>query len=261
MDDSLRPRIESIERLVSSLGLDPIERRNKGSFQTGGFALASILFNLKEVGIISEEDIFFDLGAGEGLAVFLASILGFNSFGAELDPDLAKVPKVLAEKLMEESLIGENNVVNIVEGSYFLEDYILMRERGVAIAPHFEEKDMIKLYGSASFNYHHRFGDRFFSPLTTNPSVYGLCDLSFSDIKIFFSYTWGIELPSQLEQFARFSSPESIFINHTSAHLQAKDKKELLEELGLVQRDLLPSGWQDDRGPLSDSYRQVYKRK
>lgn len=58
----------------------------------------------------------------------------------------------------------------------------------------------------------------------------------FQDVAIFFSYSWGIELPSQLEIFSRYASADAVFLNETAA--EPEKHEELLEKLGLQQESL-----------------------
>ncbi len=53
---------------------------------------------------------------------------------------------------------------------------------------------------------------------------------------IFFSYAWGIELPSQLEIFSRYAASDALFLNETAA--EPEKHEELLTRLGLEQEIL-----------------------
>ena len=130
---------------------------------------------------------------------------------------------------------------SVVQGSYYPQEYIQRRASGSAVTLAHEDMFWQLLPGDGGatlwpFSYEDAKKDRVFHPVATKPDPYKRLGISLSTVDVFFSYTWGPELPSQLELFSLYANPSAIFLNETAE--EPYHHPQLLEELGLQQEML-----------------------
>jgi hypothetical protein len=196
--------------------------------------LKKILKGLLEEGALKEGDIFLDLGAGKGTPMRIAASKGFRAYGIDLNETVVDEGVEEIRVARETGEIPRDAVCELVQGSYFPKEYIALRESGKSIAV---------LYESGNFFTHFPGGEHLFlpydpdekrerfHPVSSDNSPYENLGIRLQEVDLFFSYTWGPELPSQLELFSKFASPEAIFVNHWARF--PENGTRLIEELGL----------------------------
>lgn len=186
-------------------------------------------------------DTFLDLGAGEGKIVMAAARYGFRAHGIEFHPELVILAQEEIQTARRCSSLASNAICQIVKGSYYPAEYIQRRESGDAVALAHEHVFWQLFPGSggsgiSAFSYETDKKNRIFRPVATTPNPYSVLGISLPVVDIFFSYTWGPELPSQLEMFSLYAKPSALFINETAE--EPHHHQELLEELDLRQEML-----------------------
>ncbi|MFH1916084.1 MAG: hypothetical protein ABIJ21_02365 [Nanoarchaeota archaeon] len=145
-------------------------------------------------GVIHSGMTFLDLGAGRGNIAQIALEKGLEAFGIELDM----------------KLIRDADPTRIARGSYYLPEYIQLREEGKTLAQTYEAG--LPQYGVSQEKPFRFQAHNIFHPVIEN-QAYDQLGIPFFNFNIIFSYTWGIELPSQLEMFSLFANQHAIMLN------------------------------------------------
>ena len=129
--------------------------------------------------------VYCEWGSGMGLGTCIATLLGYEAFGIEIEPSLVD----LSRELAEESGIG----VRILEGSYIpegFESYGGMGGEELVRPEHF--------FGGGE-------GERF-------PPTYEGMPYSTDEIDVFFVYPWPGEQEFMLELFTALAADGAIFL-------------------------------------------------
>lgn len=189
-------------------------------------------------GIISPGTIFLDLGAGKGRVVIEAARYGFYAYGIEYHQQHVFDAEQKIRVARRSAALGESSICRVVQGSYYPRAYIALRDRREAIALQHEDLFFDVSYSdpqhASSFSLKTRA--RVFYPVASDNDPFAEVGVSFRDISVFFSYTWGVELPSQLEIFSRYAHPDALFLNETAE--EPEKHQELLDALRLKQEPL-----------------------
>ena len=168
---------------------------------------------------INQKDNFFELGSAMGRNVTIMANLGLNAYGVEINSDFSKASSITLDALKKCGAFPGNINCRTVNGSYYLEDYILMREQGKSSALEYEKK---KGYLDAK-------GGNFF-PIFTD-DVYKRLGKDFEDMDVMWFYAWQLQIPSVLEMFDLFAKDTAQLI---IANDQSSDN--LISVLGLNLR-------------------------
>ncbi|MBI5003257.1 hypothetical protein HZC31_07775 [Candidatus Woesearchaeota archaeon] len=218
---------------------------NNGYYPYASNTLSCGLQKCINRGLVPSAPVFLDLGAGKGEIVFRAAREGFHSYGIEFHQDFVDSAwRMISLKKLHDEL-PETTRCSVVQGSYYPQKYIERRASRSAVALAHEDMFWQLLPGDGGgtifpFSYEDAKKDRVFHPVSTKPDPYKRLGISLSTVDVFFSYTWGPELPSQLELFSLYAKPSAIFLNDTAE--EPYHHPQLLEELGLQQEMLLE--WQ-----------------
>ncbi|MBI4162551.1 MAG: hypothetical protein HY513_02615 [Candidatus Aenigmarchaeota archaeon] len=203
------------------------KEREKAEYCTGFAAYRSGVLGdyLKEMiqsGALKPGSMFLDLGAGKAARLLEAAENGLEAYGIEINPSL-----VIASKRKLSSVSNLADRCRIAQGSYYPADYIGLRIAGKALALEYEEKHCIHSSTSS------RSGSIIFHPVATEKDPFIELGIAFSDIDVFFSYTWDLELASQLEIISRYARTGAILLNAPTNHDLCQ---RLLDELGLPEK-------------------------
>ncbi len=198
---------------------------------------------LIESGEVSPTGRFLDLGAGDGKIVVDAGSLGLNSYGIEINPNLAQQWEENIRSGREHGKTPDNSRCQVVLGSYYPKEYIFLREQGRTIAPRYEDGLFYRSYGSETVCCD--LGDerdRVFHPVSSDQDPFKALGFHIEDVDLFFNYSWGIELPSVLEMFSIFGRRDSVLLNNSAGY--PVEHKKMLVEMGLVMEPILFKGRQ-----------------
>ncbi len=183
-------------------------------------------------GYVSSGTIFLDLGAGKGRLVIKAARHGFHAYGIEYHEQYVSAFEENISLAHLSAALKQDTICRVVQGSYYPKEYVALRDRGEAIALSYEDK-----FSPTSFPLEKR--KCVFHPVASDPNPFTVLGIALQEVLVFFSYTWGVELPSQLELFSRYAHPQAIFLNETAQ--EPEQKHELLDALGLQQEKIILS--------------------
>jgi hypothetical protein len=188
---------------------------------------ASCLTDLLHRKIIAEDDSLLELGAGFGHLMITAARARIPSYGIEYHPGLAARGRIDIRR--QELFVP----CKLVQGSYYLAEYIRLRQQGQTRAPFFEHGAFVDNPFSPRITtpFSDDLTDHVYHLEATIPDPYSLLGIGFHKFDVFFSYTWGIELPSILEQYARYAQEDAIFLNHSAFY--PVEHKRMLKDIGL----------------------------
>ncbi len=189
-------------------------------------------------GVISSGTTFLDWGAGKGRLLIEAARLGFHAYGIEYHQELVSAAEREIADARRSGAFGDESICRVVQGSYYPKEYIALRAQGQAVALQHEDRffDGITSDQLTCFSFPSKKKARVFYPVASEHDPFVALGIAWHDVSVFFSYTWGIELPSQLEIFSRYAAPGAIFLNETAA--EPEKHQELLDALGLQQERL-----------------------
>jgi len=195
--------------------------------------LASSLRKLIANGDLRQGSVFLDIGGGAGWPVIEAAEAGLNAYAIEINKKLVEDGKNNIKNARKNKLISPDTSCEIIEGSYFPEEYIECRKKGQTIATKYENGVFTWVVCGELIR--GQFDDakikEVFYPVATSPDHYELLGIGLDDVDIFFSYTWGIELPSQLELFSKYGKKDAVMLSVAARSLIKHE--DLMKDLGL----------------------------
>lgn len=191
---------------------------------------------LKTHSLIKEGDKFLDLGSGFGYAVVCAAYYGLQAQGIEINPLLAEGSNELFKYVKQEKIINPDSICNVVEGSYFPDEYLELRNSKKSIAKKYE----IKLK-TAEKNINHVF-----HPKGNDFDIYEKLGVRLNEIDLFYNYCWRDNVPSVTEIFSLYAKDDAILMIQSAGFPLKFDK--LLNELNL------------DMGPMK-GFNKITKKK
>lgn len=189
-------------------------------------------------GEAKEGDHFFDMGAGMGICAIAAAHLGFNAFGIEINQTLCECAEKMISYSRENGFIQDDVECKVVNGSFFPNDYVERRKR---------KETVVRRYENGIFLYGFDNGEIFEVPMSKIEAEEKLVfrkqkidtedalGISLRAIDVFFSYSWGVQMPSQLEIFSLYAKKDAVFMN--SPERIPKELDALLDELQLEGHD------------------------
>ena len=212
-------------------------------------------------GFISRGAVFLDLGAGKGRIVREAAHLGLRAYGIEYHAELVSASDLKIADAQRFGEIQKDRICRVVQGSYYPPDYIRLRAQGQAVALHHEDRffDGITSDELSCFSFPRKTRARVFYPIASDHDPFAALGIAWHDVSVFFSYTWGVEFPSQLEIFSRYAAPGAVFLNETAA--EPEKHEDLLEALGLQQKSLGVSLYRYRSSVKTTSGLMLYRKK
>ena len=215
----------------------------------------SLLTYLIRSGEVLPGSTFLDLGAGEGGLVMEAVDLGLHGFGIEIHPRLVREGKIRTEN--ERIRFSRNTRCELAEGSYYPPEYIELRDQGRAVALDYEDGIFWRQHPDGTTLFQHFYPTErreLFHPVVSEPNPFRVLGIGLQDIDLFFSYTWGIQLPSILELFSLYARGGSVLLNVTSTFPERHE--ELVKRLNLTIEDIGSAQAREDHTGDCQKYRK-----
>ncbi len=199
-------------------------------------------------GILREGSSFMDWGAGDARCIIAAANSGFRAYGIEINREVfgRGIENIRISKSDEDSddrhlrgmNLGGDSVCELVEGSFYPRDYVEGRGNG-GIAARYESGRFLKHHPSGRESRYsawdesrgdENLSDRFLLDFSER-DPYDALGLDIGAVEVFFSYSWGPEIPSQLELFRNYAHEDSKLLIDCAGI--PEDLEGLAGELGL----------------------------
>lgn len=174
----------------------------------------SVIDNLDfmlQTGELNPGALYQEPGSGLGTNLIAACSLGFNGVGIEINEELADVSRKLIEEARREGFIDSEVECKVVTGSFFPKDYLKFRKTGESAAVYREEKDREIQTAKREHPYAAHF-------VSSKPDIQDLAPMDQPDV--FFSYTWGPELPAVYEIFSRYAKQDAVLLHDSGYYPQ-----------------------------------------
>lgn len=146
------------------------------------------LRNCLDTGIISPETIFLDLGAGKGRIVREAARYNFYAYGIEFHEEYVAAADLAIADARRSLALKNGSLCRIVQGSYYPEKYIALRNCGKAIALQYEDRFFDQVYSNShhAISFPSKTRAHVFYPVASKNDPFAALGITFSRCCNFF---------------------------------------------------------------------------